>query len=154
LTIRYALSRLEVVRAFLIGVAKSRRLLILVLFISLWPAFVWLVTTGALSRGLKAHDIFGAIWWVVITFWALLLWIFLTAKTKERTLVISQEGIYTEIGKIRATTHWKDIKSVIDTKTHILIAKGSGNSFFIPCRAFATASQRAEFLAEVEKFRA
>lgn len=154
MTIRYALSRLEVVQTFLVGVARSRRLLILVLLISLWPGFVWLLTTGALSRGLNAHDVFVAIWCVVITFWVLLLWIALRAKTGERTLVISPEGIYTEIGKMKGKTPWVDIKEVIATKAHILIVNRYGNSFFVPCRAFATAEQRSEFLTEVEKFRA
>jgi hypothetical protein len=108
---------------------------------------------GILFRGLKAHYMFGAIGWFVIGFGWLVLWNFVRAKTKERTLLISQGGIYTEIGKARDATPWKDVREVIAAKAYILIVNKLGSAFFIPSRAFATSIQRAEFLSEIARFR-
>jgi len=106
----------------------------------------------ALSRSFKAWDVFVAVAWAVGIFAFMPLWLFIRGKTGKRTLTISPDGIYTEIGKIRAQVPWHKIKLVTDAGQFILIAKLGGNSFFIPVRAFSGLDNRDQFLTEIGRW--
>jgi hypothetical protein len=72
------------------------------------------------------------------------------AKTAERTLTISKDGISTVIGKKNGQIPWKKISIVTETPQFILIAHANGNSFFVPNRAFSVAEDRQYFMAELK----
>jgi hypothetical protein len=81
-----------------------------------------------------------------LAFLLLLIWVFLRAKTKVRTLSISEQGIQTEIGRIKADYPWTKVKQIKDVGQYLLVVNRAGNAFFIPNRAFTTAQARTEFL--------
>lgn len=146
MTISYSLTRFEIVRTYLYAVPRSPRILIVVLIVSAWPGFVWLSSKGAFSHSLSIGDALAASCWMVGAFFLLLLWIFIRAKTKVRTLSISEGGIYTEIGRIKADYPWTKVKEIKDVGSYILVVNRIGNAFFIPNRAFTDENQRTGFL--------
>ena len=146
MTINYSLTRFEIVRTYLHVIPLSPRILTVVLIVSAWPGFVWLSSKGAFSHGPTISDVLAALVWMVGAFLLLLLWVFLRAKTKERTLRISEQGVYTEIGRIKADYPWTKVKEIKDVGPYILVVNRSGNAFFIPNRAFTDSNQRAELL--------
>jgi hypothetical protein len=79
--------------------------------------------------------------------------LFLRAKTDERTLTVSPEGISTEIGSLKGQIPWRKVDAVTDTGPHVLVVGTTGNAFFIPNRAFREPGQKAEFLALIERWR-
>ncbi len=81
------------------------------------------------------------------------LWLFVRGRTGKRTLTVSADGIYTEIGRIRAQIPWRQVKLVTESEQYILIARLGGNSFFIPVRAFSGRDSRDQFLAEIDRWR-
>lgn len=149
MTISYSLTRFEIVRTYLYVIPRSPRIITVVLIISAWPGFVRLSTKWTLSHHLNAGDFLAALVWVVVAFFLLLIWVFLRAKTKVRTLTISEQGIYTEIGRIKADYPWSKIKGIKDVGDYILIVNRSGNAFFIPNRAFDGIEQRSRFLTQM-----
>ena len=152
MTISYSLTRFEIVRTYLYVIPRSPRILTVVLIISVWPGFVRLSSKEAFSHTLGIGDAFAAFVWMVGTFFLLLLWVFLRAKTKVRTLSISEQGVYTEIGRIKAEYPWTKVKEIKDVGSYILVVNRSGNAFFIPNRAFTDTNQRAEFLQKVNQW--
>lgn len=98
-------------------------------------------------------DVISAVEWTAGAFGLLILWIFVRAKTGERTLTISSWGILTSIGRVRGEVPWAKVKAVRDTGNHILVVGTSGNAFFIPTRAFDGASHRDQFLTEISRVR-
>ena len=85
-------------------------------------------------------------------FFLLLAWVFFRAKTSERILTISDQGIYTEIGQIRANYPCPKVKEVKDVQKYVLLVNRSGNAFFIPNRAFEDPEQRSQFLHESSRW--
>jgi hypothetical protein len=79
--------------------------------------------------------------------------VFATAKTSLRTLSISSDGIHTEIGGMSGERSWPQIKEVADQKSFILIVGRSGNSFFIPNRAFSDLEEKTEFITRIKRWR-
>jgi hypothetical protein len=152
MTIKYALTRAEIVRVFITGLAKSPRILMVFLVLSSFPALVWLSTTGAFSQRIKVGDVVVACIWLIIGSCLVLTIVFLRAKTEERTLSVSEGGISTQIGPIGGERPWTKVKEVKDAGSYILIVGTSGNSFFIPARAFSGADQRQEFLSNVRRW--
>lgn len=78
--------------------------------------------------------------------------VFVRGKTEERTLSVSEHGISTQIGSIDARLTWTNVKEVKDSGTYILIVGHSGNSFFVPSRAFRGAEERTQFLSEIRRW--
>ena len=152
MTISYSLTRSEIVRTYLFVMPRSPRILTVVLILSAWPGFVRISTKWGLSHHLSAEDFLAAFVWMVVVFLLLLLWVFVRAKTKVRTLSISDRGIYTEIGKIKADYPWSKVKEIKDVKSYILVVNRSGNAFFIPNRAFTDPNQRADFLQKMNQW--
>jgi hypothetical protein len=153
MTIKYALTRAEIVRFFLQGLRKSPRLLAIVLICSLWPGLFSLATEGAFSRPLTASDAKVAFVWTIGAFCFFLLLIFVRGKTAERTLSVSEQGISTEIGSIKGQVPWSKVKVVSDTGRYVLIARTNGNAFFIPRRAFSGPEQQLQFMTEISHWR-
>jgi len=65
---------------------------------------------------------------------------------------VSEYGILTQIGSIDARMTWSNVKEVRDSGTYILIVGHSGNSFFVPSRAFRGAEERRELLSEIRRW--
>ena len=78
--------------------------------------------------------------------------VFVRGKTEERTLSVSEHGITTQIGSMDAQLPWTKVKEVKDSGTYILIVGRTGNSFFVPARAFRGTEQRNEFLSEIRRW--
>jgi hypothetical protein len=152
MTIRYALTRAEVVRAFFVGIGISPRIRTVVLIFALLPALLSLEATFSLSRTVRATDVVFALMWTVIVCCGVFALVYFRAKTAERTLSISEWGISTEIGALKGERPWNKIKQVETTASYILIVGASGNSFFIPSRAFSGSDQRNQFLSEVARW--
>lgn len=153
MTIRYSLKRLDVVQTYLFAIPRSPRIALVVLVICAWPGLVHIVTTLSLVHRLESRDFLFVLIWAVCIFLLLLFLVFLCAKTSERILTISDQGIYTEIGKMKADYPWSKVKEVRDVKRYILLVNRNGNAFFIPDRAFTDSAQKAAFLAEIDKHR-
>ena len=153
MTIKYALTKAEVAWFFVLGLGKSPRLLVIVLVVSLWPGFVWLSMNGAFSHVFSIGNAIAALGWAISAFCLLVVWIFIRAKTSERTLNTSEEGISTVIGSLKGEVPWAKVKDVADAGRYILILGKSGNAFFIPTRAFSGSDQRKQFLSEIDRWR-
>lgn len=152
MTVEYALTRTEIVRGFFRSLSMSPKFRAMILFNSALIGMLVLVLRVALSRSFKTWDVFVAVAWAVGLLAFMPLWLFIRGKTGKRTLTISPDGIYTEIGKIRAQVPWRKVTLVTDSGQFILIAKRGGNSFFIPVRAFSELNNRDQFLAEIDRW--
>jgi|HubBroStandDraft_4_1064222.scaffolds.fasta_scaffold339277_2 hypothetical protein len=106
----------------------------------------------ATTRSFALKDLLFAGALTLVVFVLLPLLLFLRAKTATRLLTTSPDGIYTEIGAIRAQIPWRKIKLVESTDHYVLVAKLGGNSFFIPNRAFSDSASRVEFIAEIKRW--
>jgi hypothetical protein len=153
MTIKYALTRAEIVRVFFVGMGTSSRILSVVLLFSLLPALVSIRTTVALTGTVRAANALVAFAWLMSMFCLLVAMVFVRGKTGERTLSVNEEGLSTEIGSIKAQLPWKKIKDVRDAGRYILIVGLTGNAFFIPFRAFDGSDQRNQFLSEIDRWR-
>jgi hypothetical protein len=91
--------------------------------------------------------------WTIGTFCLLLLVLFATAKTAQRTMDFSEGGISTTIGKLRGHVGWGKIADVKDAGPHVLVMGRSGNAFFIPNRAFSGPDEKAQFVSDVREWR-
>ena len=154
MTVTYSLTRAEILRTFLYTLPRSPRILILVSGTACLMAYVSLSGNQAFSRGLSLNDLISALLWFVGTFCFMAVWIFLRAKAKERTLTISENGIYTEIGGMKGSYPWQRLKEIKDIGQYLLVVTNVGNAFFIPRRAFTDANQRALFIEEIDHYRA
>jgi hypothetical protein len=134
ITIKYSLTRMEI---YLVGLG-----------------FLGLAMTGAFSRPLTLSDAWVALAWVIGAFLLMPVIFFVRGKTKERTLTVSQDGISTQIGRLKGQVPWSKVKLVNDTGKFILIVGRTGNAFFIPGRAFRGPGELAEFTAQIDRWRA
>jgi hypothetical protein len=148
-TIRYSLTRSEVLRSFVRSVAVSPRFRLKIMLYSLLPAVCNLLLTLILERTLTKSDVLTAIALAGLTFMLFPILIAIRAKTSERTLTISKDGISTVIGKKNGQISWKTICIVSETPQFVLVARGNGNCFFIPNRAFSAVEERQHFMAEL-----
>ncbi len=101
MTIKYALTRAEIVQFFLQTLGKSPKLMVVILICSLWPAFIYLSASGAFQRSFTVSDIAVSLDWMFAAFCFMVAWIFMRGKTGERTLSVTESGISTEIGSLR-----------------------------------------------------
>lgn len=152
MTVKYALSRAEIVRVFFAGLAQSPTILALVLLFTLLPAAVSLATALTSNRTTVARNVLVAVAWAIGMFCFVIAMVFVRGKTAERTLSVSEHGISTQIGSIDAEVPWAKVKEVKDSGSYILIVGRSGNSFFVPSRAFSGAAERNQFLSEIRRW--
>jgi hypothetical protein len=153
MTIHYSLTRFEIVRTFVAVLPQSPGIFIVVFIASAWPGFVFLFSKHKFSNGLSVWDFLAAFVYTSVTFLLLLIWVFLRAKTKERTLTISEHGVHSEIGRIKADYPWTKVKQIKDVGQYLLVVNRIGNAFFIPNRAFTSAQARTEFLELANEWR-
>jgi len=70
-------------------------------------------------------------------------------KPHERTLIVSEGGIDTRIGRKSGTLKWEEVAAIQDMPDLTTIVGKNGNAFLIPNRAFDSEKDRSEFLASV-----
>ncbi len=149
MTIEYSLTRTEIVRGYFRGLRTSPKFLSIILLYAAFLAVVILAAWGEFSRPLTISNVVGdAVAFVAIAASFIFLfsvWLFGRAKTSKRSITISPEGISTRIGKLEGETPWRQIKIVSVTDKNVLIARGNGNAYFIPNRAFSSPEEKAEF---------
>ena len=153
MTIKYALTRAEIVRSFFQSLGRSPQFLAIILMYSVGLSLFWLAMEGAFSRPFTLHYAIDALALMVGAFLFMPLWIFLRGKTGERTLKVSQQGISTEISSRKGQVSWNKVRVVSDTGRDVLIVGATGNAFFIPNRAFSGPDQRAQFIEQVNQWR-
>ncbi len=149
MTIQYALTRAEIAGGFFRGLRASTRFLVTNCIYAVVLSGVILSYSGVFSRPLTYKAGSAALVLILGYFAFMPAFLFLRGKTTLRTLTISQEGIHTEIGKMKADRPWSSIKVVSESNSFVVLAGASGNAFFIPDRAFSGLEQKAEFLAMV-----
>jgi hypothetical protein len=153
ISIRYRLSKIEILRSYLHALKHSPRLLLIVL--------TYCAATGVFVSALRGSfagpsaialvvEVFVV---ALIVFSFSLFLVFALGKTAERILTVSQDGITTQIGSLKGKISWSKVKSVSKVGSEILIVGASGNAFFIPDRAFLGSEHVAEFLHEVARWR-
>jgi hypothetical protein len=111
----------------------------------MWRAHLWkahaLVAVVAcfcvvarLGRG--GPDIERDLLWIVGTAIAFVAgWILypqIAFKAEMRVLEVDDQGIATTIGKRSRVRSWAQIRSVIETKDHVIVQSRTGNAFLIP----------------------
>jgi hypothetical protein len=153
MTIKYRLTRAEIVQSFFRSLGSSPRFLAIILIYAAALGVFSLVTRGAFSRSATTRDAIVAISWTAGALVFMPLWLYIRGKTDERTLTISGDGISTEIGSLRGQIPWSKVKLVNDTGSHVLIVGATGNAFLIPGRAFQGPDQRSEFLTQIDCLR-
>jgi hypothetical protein len=153
MTIKYKLTRSEIVRSYFRSLGSSPKFSSMILIYSVAVGLMFLVMSGAFSRSLTARDALTALAVSAGLFLFMPLWLFVRGKTAERTLSISERGISTEIGSLKGEVPWGKVRLVQDTGHHVLIVRGTGNAFLIPRRAFSSPEQLTQFVQEVDGWR-
>ena len=153
MTIRYALTRAEIVRSFLQSVGNSPKVRAIILLYSAALGVLSLAVRGAFSRSISVLDATVALAWTAGAIVFKPLWLFIRAKTGERTLTVSPEGIATEIGRLKGEVPWSKVKLVTGMRRNVLIVGVTGSAFYIPSRAFSGPDQQALFMAQVNRWR-
>ena len=151
ITIKYSLTRMEIVGSFLRSLPKSPRMLFIVVGSSAIVGFGSLAIDASYRR-LTSGDVLDAGGMALAAFCFFVLLVFVQAKTRERTLTVSEEGIATWIGSMRATIPWTKIAAVKGVGRHVLIMRSTGNSFLVPMRAFEGTDQYTQFLEVTERW--
>jgi YcxB-like protein len=154
ITIKYALTRAEILRVFLVGLRKSPRILAVVLCFSFLPGVTSLASASLSSGVVTIRDVMIALGWTVGMFCLVVVMIFVRGKTAERTLSVTEQGFSTQIGSINAQRPWTKVKEIKDAGSYILIVSKSGNSFFVPSRAFSGPDERNQFLSDIRHWHA
>ena len=153
MTLKYALTRFEILRFFLRSMGLSLRLQVIVVALCLFPAVVRLSVQLALLPTVTMNYLIEDCFWALGMFPLLLLLITVRGKTSERTLTISEAGISTSIGSLSGQIPWNKIAIVREAVNYVLIARSSGNAFFIPERAFSGPEKKAQFLSDIRRWR-
>jgi hypothetical protein len=151
--ITYTLSRTENVRSFLGGIVSSPRIGVPVFFFCVLAGAASLATRAQTVPPLTLQNVARLLGWAFGAFCFLIVWLFLRAKTTERSLTTSEVGISTQIGRLKGEVPWSKIGVVRDTGRFVLLAGRTGNAFFIPARAFENSEAKELFLAEIDQWR-
>lgn len=149
MTIKYALTRTEILLFFLKSLTKSPKLLMIFMSLLLWPSLFYLWTTWSIEREISLSNAATAGGLLLAAACFLLAWIFVRGKTNERTLDVSEKGISTQIGKLKGQVAWAKVKLVTNAGRYVLIVRNNGNAFFIPSRAFTGPEEQARFVDEI-----
>lgn len=129
-----------------------------------WRQRLWKVHVVAalvlslLMPGLKAagHYAGWAVWFVallpvVIALGALFPQVMF--KRAERTLTVDARGWSTRVGRASGARTWAEVASIADEAGGVILTGTNGNALIIPERAFADASARQQFLADIRKWK-
>jgi len=153
MTIKYALTRGEIVQSYFRSLSPSPKFLSMILIYSIGLGVLFLAIGGAFSRPLTARDVLTAFAWAIGGFLFMPLSLFVRGKTEERTLSVSAQGISTEIGARKGEVPWGKVRLVENAGHHVLIVGTTGNAFLIPERAFSGPEQRAQFVREIKDWK-
>ncbi|HTR38151.1 MAG TPA: YcxB family protein [Bryobacteraceae bacterium] len=153
MTIRYSLTRADILRSFFRGLKSSPRFLVTVVTYSVAFGLFSMLANGDFSRSLTVRDILIALAWTAAAFFFMPTWFLVRYKLEERTLTTSPEGITNEMGDRKATIPWSRIKEVTNTRRNVVIVGVTGNAIVIPSRAFRDHDQQAQFVKEIEDWR-
>lgn len=153
MTIKYTLTRTEIVKFFLQSISRSPRLLVIILLIVSWPALIHNVIAGSLSKGLTIKDVISFCEWSAGAFVLIVFWVYLRAKVTERIMTTSEQGISTEIGSLKGEVTWDKISTVRNSAQYVLIVRSTGNAFFVPSHAFSGPEHQTQFVAEIDHWR-
>lgn len=151
--LEYSLTRTEILVTFLQGLSRSPRLLVRILILCLLPGTISLALSSDFAHHATLSAAASLIPWTVGTFCCLLFLVFLKAKTARRVMIVTEDGISTSIGKLEGTVAWTRVADVKDSGHHILIVGASGNSFFIPDRAFNSPDEKLQFMSDIQRWR-
>ena len=152
LTIEYALTRPEILRSFVRSAVESPKFLATILAYAVGIAILGLLLHVTSSHSITLTDVIRGFAWGLGFLCFIPLWVFVRGKTARRTFTVSRDGILTEIGPLRGQIPWDKVRMVTDTSHFVLIARTSGNAFFIPHRAFPNADHRNSFLASIRSW--
>ena len=153
MTIKYTLTRGEIVRSYFRSLSSSPKFLSMILIYSVGLGLLTLAMGGAFSRSLTVGDKSRALSWAVGAFLFMPLWLFVRGKTEERTLSVSARGISTEIGARKGEVPWGKVRLVENAGRHVLIVGTTGNAFVVPGRAFTGPDKQTEFVQEIDSGR-
>jgi hypothetical protein len=153
MTIRYALTKAEILRVHIQSLSTSPRFLAMNLIYSCVVGLLLLAMSGAFSRSLTLRDGITALAWSAGAFLFVALWQFVRGKTDARTLTVSDKGISTEIGSLKGQVPWTKVRQVTDAGQYVVIVGAAGNALFIPARAFSGPDQQAQFITQIEDWR-
>src|SRR5579862_2744625 len=153
MTIKYRLTRVEIVRFYFQSLGRSPKFLTMILIYSAALGVFSIGIRGAFSRPLGLRDVIAFLGWMVGAFLFMPLWLFIRGKTSQRTLTLSAEGISTQIGSLKGKIPWGKVKLVTEASRHVLIVRASGNAFSIPSRAFQGPEEQAQIIAQIDHWR-
>ena len=153
MTIRYSLTRTDILRSFFRSLKSSPRFLVTVVTYSVAFGLFSMLANGDFSRSLTVRDILIALAWTAAAFFFMPAWFLVRYKPEERTLTTSPEGITNEMGDRKATIPWNRIKQIRNSGRNVLIVGVTGNAIVIPRRAFQDRDQQAQFVAEIDDWR-
>ena len=150
LSVQYALTRSEVLRSFLSSLVESTRFRRTIIFYSfVVGAFTLLIRATPLGS-VTVNDVIAAAATAACVPVFIALWVFIRAKTAERTLTISHDGISTEIGRLKGKIPWNAVAVVKETPQFVLVSGTTGNAFFIPRRAFSGIEHQRGFVTALK----
>jgi hypothetical protein len=144
--LRYALSRGEVASAYFYGWKYSPVFRAHLLCLAAITGIASVVIRYLGPRPLTRTDFASGAGLAAGLLLFLPVWFALRAKTGERTLELTTEGIATRIGARSATFPWSTIAAVSDARAFVIISRANRNAFFIPGRAFADDGARRDFI--------
>jgi YcxB-like protein len=147
MVIKYKAARSDVWNAYWRSWRNSARLNLLRAVIFVAAFFIAWSHLTAWSLG-PAGRVGGALAAAIAVMVLLPLYPMLLFKHEERTLTITPDGIVTTIGRRSGDVPWGKVSRIEPAERCIYIFGTSGNGFTIPDRAFASGSQRAEFLRQ------
>jgi len=101
LSVQYTLTRSEVLRSFLRSLAESPRYRSTIILYSVAVGASTLLIRATPLRSVTVKDAIAAVATAAGVLVFIALWVFIRAKTGQRTLTISQDGISTEIGRLK-----------------------------------------------------
>lgn len=151
MTVRYALSRGEMLTAMWYSARYSGRLRRRILVLPLFVAIASLMGAYVGRHVVTTADLMIAAAWAI---GALLLMPMLVAartKTQERVLELTPEGITTTIGRLSGMVPWRAVSFVDDVGRFVVIAGQNMNAFLVPNRAFADDQERTQFMNEARQ---
>jgi hypothetical protein len=101
MTIKYALTRGEIVRSSFRSLGSSPKFLSMILIYSAGLGLLSLAIGGAFSRSRTMGDAESALSWTVGAFLFMPFWLFVRGKTEERTLSISHRAFRPSLAHIK-----------------------------------------------------
>jgi hypothetical protein len=152
MVIEYQIKRLDLFKLLYYNTRRSKRTQLVlggaIVFTYLSSLLIRYFTLGNLSFS----DFRSAFVSVIIFIIGLPILLFLLAKTQNRWLSISQEGIETKIGTQHGMVSWNAGDSLVETKEYIYITGKSANAFSIPNSAFENNDTRTQFMELAIKY--